>query len=102
MSEIEFCFCTTKDFDKKYPQHTFSPSLPKCRTPTFATRPLFDPQQEGDDDLKTLREGIKLSRRLHAESAFDEYRGEELYPGPEMQTDAQASIPQPLPPLTPH
>ena len=46
-------------------------------------------KKEGDDDLKTLREGIKLSRRLHAESAFDEYRGEELYPGPETQTDAQ-------------
>ena len=47
MSEIEFCFCTTKEFDKKYPQHTFSPSLPKCRTPTFATCPLYDSQKGG-------------------------------------------------------
>ena len=36
-------------------------------------------------DLATLREGIKLGRRMCNEAAFDEYRGEEVYPGPSVR-----------------
>jgi choline dehydrogenase-like flavoprotein len=40
-------------------------------------------------DLHTMREGIKLSRKLAQASAFREYIGEEVYPGPAVQTDAE-------------
>lgn len=41
------------------------------------------------DDLATLREGIKLGRMLGNRPEWGEYLGEEVYPGPDVQTDAQ-------------
>ena len=40
-------------------------------------------------DIATLREGIKLGRKICKESVFDPYRGEEVYPGPAVQTDSE-------------
>lgn len=40
-------------------------------------------------DLRTMREGVKLSRKLAQAPAFSEYIGEEVYPGPAVQTDAE-------------
>eukprot|EP00965_Chrysotila_dentata_P044510 1479818-Pleurochrysis_carterae.AAC.2 len=42
-----------------------------------------------DADIKTLREGIKLGRKMINARAFDEYRGEEVYPGSAVRTDEQ-------------
>lgn len=39
------------------------------------------------DDLATLREGIKISRQLGNRPEWAEYLGEEVFPGPEVQTD---------------
>jgi len=39
------------------------------------------------DDRKTLVEGIRLVRRILAAPAFDDYRGAELNPGPDAQSD---------------
>ena len=37
---------------------------------------------EAAEDLTTLREGIRLARRLAASKAFDDVRGEEVWPNP--------------------
>jgi choline dehydrogenase-like flavoprotein len=39
-------------------------------------------------DLKTLVEGVKLSREIFAASPFDAYRGEEIFPGADAAADA--------------
>jgi choline dehydrogenase len=38
-------------------------------------------------DQALNRYALRLARKLHAQSAFDEFRGEELDPGPSCQTD---------------
>jgi choline dehydrogenase-like flavoprotein len=40
-------------------------------------------------DLLTLREGIKLGRKLSRTSAFDDLRGEELFPGAAVSSDEE-------------
>lgn len=40
------------------------------------------------NDIATIREGIRISRRLFAQPAFDPYRGEEYQPGAAAQSDA--------------
>lgn len=40
-------------------------------------------------DLETLREGIKICRHLGQRPEWGEYLGEEVYPGPDVQTDAE-------------
>ncbi|CAN7359295.1 choline dehydrogenase [Bosea sp. LjRoot9] len=40
------------------------------------------------NDLRDLVEGVKLARRLVAQPAWDGFRGEELSPGPAVQSDA--------------
>lgn len=40
-----------------------------------------------ESDLATLREGIKLCRQLGRRSEWDEYLGEEVYPGADVRTD---------------
>ncbi len=39
-------------------------------------------------DLRLLIEGIRLGRRIGQAKAFDAFRGAEVYPGPEAQSDA--------------
>ena len=51
--------------------------------------PLIQPNSLAhDNDLRTLREGVKIARKLVAQKAFDNYRGEELNPGKNAVTDA--------------
>ena len=53
-------------------------------------RPIIDMGYlSNNDDLATLREGIKLARFLCRHPEWGEYLGEEVYPGPEVQTDQQ-------------
>jgi choline dehydrogenase len=40
-------------------------------------------------DLETMREGLKITREIIAQKAFDPYRAEELAPGPAVRTDAE-------------
>ena len=42
-----------------------------------------------DSDLKTLREGLKLLREVAAQKALDPFRGREIRPGKELQSDAE-------------
>ena len=41
------------------------------------------------NDLRTLREAVKIARRVVAQPAFDAYRGEELSPGKQVTTDEE-------------
>lgn len=41
------------------------------------------------DDMEQLVKGVKAARRLLAAKAFDPYRGKEIFPGKEVQTDEQ-------------
>ena len=50
--------------------------------------PLIQPNYlAADADVATLREAVRIARRIVAQPAFDAYRGEELNPGPEVRTD---------------
>ena len=52
--------------------------------------PLLDPNYLAtEQDRKDLRACVRLTREVFAQSAFDKFRGPELLPGPEVQTDSQ-------------
>ena len=42
-----------------------------------------------EGDMQEMRDAITLSREMFAQKAFDEFRGEELQPGPQVQTKEQ-------------
>ncbi|WKX94674.1 hypothetical protein Q1695_011725 [Nippostrongylus brasiliensis] len=51
--------------------------------------PTIDPNYlSHDDDWKEFRKCVRLSRELFAQKAFDPYRGDELAPGKDVQSDA--------------
>ncbi|CAB3404459.1 unnamed protein product [Caenorhabditis bovis] len=51
--------------------------------------PIINPNyMNEDDDWKEFRRCIRLSRELFASKSFDEFRGKELAPGEEAQSDA--------------
>lgn len=41
------------------------------------------------EDRREFRDGLKLTREIFAQKAFDSYRGEELAPGPTVKSDDQ-------------
>lgn len=49
---------------------------------------LFNYMQTGQD-RKEMRNGVKLSREIMSQRAFDPFRGAELAPGPGVETDAE-------------
>lgn len=49
---------------------------------------VFNYLQE-EADRQAYRDGLRLTREIFAQPAFDPYRGEELSPGPKVQGDAQ-------------
>jgi len=54
-----------------------------------ADRPLIQPNSlAAENDLRTLRDSVKIARKIMAQPAFDPYRGEELNPGAGATTDA--------------
>lgn len=54
-----------------------------------ADRPLIQPNSlAAENDLRTLRDAVKIARKIVAQPAFDAYRGEELNPGAAATTDA--------------
>jgi len=55
-----------------------------------ATAPLIDPNYLSDpEDLRVLREGIRLTREIFAQAAYDDFRGAEYAPGLEARSDAE-------------
>ena len=54
--------------------------------------PAIDPNYLADaHDLDTLVRGIELAREIVAQSAYDDVRGEELTPGPDVRTDEEVA-----------
>ena len=52
--------------------------------------PVIQPNYlEAEEDRRALREGVKLTREVFAQAAFDPYRGPELMPGAHVQKDEQ-------------
>jgi len=52
--------------------------------------PVIDPQYLTEEtDLEILLEGVKLVREILQAEPFDEYRGREVSPGPDVQSDEQ-------------
>ena len=50
--------------------------------------PLIQPNSlSAETDVRTLREAVRIARRIVAQPAFAPYRGEELNPGEKVQTD---------------
>jgi len=52
--------------------------------------PLIQPNYLATEgDRRVMRDGVKMTREIFAQKAFDPYRGPELWPGALVQTDAQ-------------
>ncbi|MBV9539838.1 MAG: choline dehydrogenase [Alphaproteobacteria bacterium] len=52
--------------------------------------PIIQPNYlEAEEDRRAMREGTKIARELFAQTAFDPYRGPELWPGAHIRTDEQ-------------
>lgn len=51
-------------------------------------KPIIDTAYLSEEsDLATLREGIKLGRKLGNSNTWGVFKGEEVFPGPSVQTD---------------
>ena len=42
-----------------------------------------------DNDVRTIREGVKLGRDIARRKGLDRFRGREMTPGPDCRTDAE-------------
>ena len=85
---------------QQYPQHGFQPLINVQRPESLGSvkivsadptaAPAIDPNYlAAPEDVRMLRDGVKIGRDLIAQKAFDPYRGAELDPGPAVRTDAQ-------------
>jgi choline dehydrogenase len=73
----------------------FNISRPQSRGTVLASSadprvlPALDPNFFSEpDDLRAMRDGLRISREIISQKAFDAYRGEEYGPGREAKTDA--------------
>ncbi|RWU22962.1 choline dehydrogenase [Pseudomonas alkylphenolica] len=101
--DIQFHFLPAAmryDGDKPFKGHGFmvltGPNKPKSRGHVRALS--ADPYQhpeirfnylESEEDREGFRRCVRLTREIIAQPAMDRFRGEELAPGPEVQTDEQ-------------
>lgn len=70
--------------------HPSSRGQVTLRSPDPRAAPVIQPCYfEEHEDLVLLREGVKRSREILGQPAFDSYRGEEISPGPSVRTDAE-------------
>ena len=58
----------------------------KSADPRDAPKILFN-YTATENDRQVMRDGIRLTREIFAQSAFDDLRGEELAPGPHAESD---------------
>jgi choline dehydrogenase len=101
--DLQFHFLPiAMDYDGKsqVDQHGFQahvgPMRPSSRG--SVTLPSADPRQPPrirfnylatDEDRREFRDGVRLTREIFAQEAFDPYRGPELSPGPGVNSDAE-------------
>jgi choline dehydrogenase len=60
----------------------------KSKDPRQHPAILFNYMQT-EGDREEMRAGVRLTREIFAQKAFDPYRGPELSPGPDVKTDAE-------------
>jgi|SRR5712692_1229693 len=96
--DLEMAFTPAAFRNPKVHGFTFGPIglAPKSRG--YLTLRARDPQQppyiqpnylDQAEDLEVLIEGVKLARQLAQTQAFDAYRGAEVLPGPQVQSDQE-------------
>ncbi|HXV25016.1 MAG TPA: choline dehydrogenase [Alphaproteobacteria bacterium] len=62
----------------------------KLKSSDPRTHPLLQPNYlETELDRSEMRAGVKLTREIFAQRAFDPYRGQELQPGGEVRSDSE-------------
>ena len=62
----------------------------KVRSSDPTVAPAIDPRYLSDPaDLPLLRQGIRMTREIHAQAAYDDFRGSEYAPGAQARSDAQ-------------
>lgn len=60
------------------------------RSKDLALQPEIDPNYlAAEEEVRVLRDGIKICRDVLAQEAFDPYRGTEISPGRNVRSDAQ-------------
>ena len=55
----------------------------------FADPAIFANYLSSEEDKRALREGVRMMRKVAAQSALDPYRTQELFPGKDVETDEQ-------------
>jgi choline dehydrogenase-like flavoprotein len=81
----ENTFCLTPNVT-----HARSRGTVRLRSRDFRDKPKVDPRYFTDPhDMEVMVEGIKLARTIVAQPAMAEWAGRELFPGPDVQTDAE-------------
>ncbi len=62
----------------------------RLRSADPGEHPIIEPDYMSHEaDWREFRAGVRLTREIFAQKAFDPYRGKELAPGAEAQTDAE-------------
>lgn len=60
----------------------------KLKSPDPRAHPLIQPNYlDTEEDRRILRDAIRVTREIFAQKAFDPYRGPELHPGPDIESD---------------
>ena len=80
-------FCLTPNVP-----HARSRGTVRLRSLDFRDKPAFDPKYFTDEegyDMAIMVEGIKKAREIASQPALEEWRGRELFPGEQVQTDEQ-------------
>jgi choline dehydrogenase len=73
-------------FNLSRPESRGSVSL---RSADPLAHPMIDPNYlSAENDIRVLRAGLKISREVVGQRAFDPFRGAEIAPGPAVRTDA--------------
>ncbi|MGO2514651.1 MAG: GMC family oxidoreductase, partial [Corynebacterium variabile] len=78
-------FCLTPNIT-----HAKARGTVRLRSCDFRDKPKVDPRYFTDEegyDMRIAVEGIKLARRIVAQSAMADYAGRELFPGEDVQSD---------------
>jgi choline dehydrogenase len=72
------------------PMRSQSRGWVRLRTPRIEDHPrIFFNYMSQPEDWEEMRACVRLTREVFAQPAFDRYRGREMSPGAEVQTDAQ-------------
>ncbi|KAM7412270.1 hypothetical protein PAMA_021970 [Pampus argenteus] len=71
------------------PMRSTSTGWMKLKSTNPLDHPILQPNYLSTDiDIWEFRESVKLSREIFAQKAFDLFRGSEVQPGPQVQSDA--------------